>query len=157
MQHVRGEYVMKVILLENVKSHGKKGEVVNVSDGYARNMLFPKNLAVPATDGNMKDLQAKKRGEEKKAAEVKAAAEELKGQLEEGGIEVMIKVGEGGRVFGSVSSKELAEAVRTQKNLEIDKKKILLSSPIKELGETKVDIRLHPQVTAQLKVTVKEA
>lgn len=148
---------MKVILLENVKSLGKKGDVVNASDGYARNMLFPKKLAVPATDSNKKDLEAKKRSEEKHAAEVLAEAKELKEKIEKGSITLSIKVGEGGRTFGSVSSKEIVQAAKSQLGLELDKKKIQLAQPIKELGTAKVPVKLHPQVTAELKVNVKEA
>lgn len=148
---------MKAILLEDVKSLGKKGDVVKVSDGYARNLLFPKKLAVEATPGNIRDLAAKKRGEENRAAEVLAAAEELKRQIEEKHVDVTIKVGAGGKVFGSVSSKEIAEAVKDQLGIEIDKKKLLMDAPLRELGSTVVELRLHPQVTAGLKVNVKEA
>ncbi len=148
---------MKVILLQDVKSLGKKGDVVNASDGYARNMLLPKKLAVPATSGNMKDLEAKEKSNAKHAAEVLAAAEELKAQIEKNSITLSIKVGEGGRTFGSISTKEIAQAVKDQMKLEIDKKKILLAQPIKELGTTTVQVKLHPQVQADLKVNVKEA
>ncbi len=148
---------MKVILLEDVKSQGKKGDVVNVSDGYARNLLFPKNLAVEATAGNMKDLEAKKRGEARIAAENLKAAEELKKTIEASAVTVAIKVGSAGRTFGSVSTKEIAEAAREQLGLEIDKKKMQLENPIKELGAHTVEVRLHPKVTAVLKVNVKEA
>ena len=148
---------MKVILLEDVKALGKKGQVVNASDGYARNLLFPKKLAIPATDGNIKDLAAKKRGEEKQAQQIKEAAEELKREIEAKSVEVSIKTGEGGRVFGSVSTKEIAEALKKQLGIEVDKKKMVLEHPIKELGQTAVEIRLHPQVTAELKVNVKGA
>ena len=147
---------MKVILLEDVKSLGKKGDVVNASDGYARNMLLPKKLAVPATDGNMKDLAAKKRGEERLKAEQLKAAEELKAEIEKKSIDVMVKVGANGRTFGSVSSKEIADAVKEQLGIEIDKKKLLLDAPLKEVGAHEVDLRLHPKVTAVLKVNVKE-
>ncbi len=148
---------MKVILLQDVKSLGKKGDVVNASDGYARNMLLPKKLAVPATSGNMKDLEAKEKSNAKHAAEVLAAAEELKAQIEKNSVTLSIKVGEGGRTFGSISTKEIAQAVKDQMKLEIDKKKILLAQPIKELGTTTVQVKLHPQVQADLKVNVKEA
>lgn len=148
---------MKVILLEDVKALGKKGEVVNASDGYARNMLIPKKLAVPATDGNMKDLEAKKRGQARQAAEILKAAEELKSEIEKKEVDVFIKVGNGGKTFGSVSAKEIAEAAKKQIGIEIDKKKLVLDSQIRELGTTEVDLRLHPQVTAKLKVNVKEA
>lgn len=148
---------MKVILLQDVKSLGKKGDIVNASDGYARNMLLPKKLAVPATAGNKADLAARKRAEDKHAQEVLAAAEDLKTKIEKGSVTVTIKVGEGGKIFGSVSSKEVAEAARKQMGLEIDKKKLNMPQPIKELGVTKIPVKLHPQVTANLKVNVKEA
>lgn len=148
---------MKVILLEDVKSLGKKGEIVNASDGYARNMLFPKKMALPATDGNIRDLAAKKRSEEKAAAQSLAAAEELKGRIEKEPVTLAIKVGKGGRAFGSVSSKEIAEAVKDQMGIEIDRKKLVLDAPIKEPGVHTVDLKLHPSVTAKLKVEVKEA
>lgn len=148
---------MKVILLQDVKSLGKKGDIVNASDGYARNMLLPKKLAVLATAGNKADLAARKRAEDKHAQEVLAAAEDLKTKIEKGSVTVTIKVGEGGKIFGSVSSKEVAEAAKKQMGLEIDKKKLNMPQPIKELGVTKIPVKLHPQVTANLKVNVKEA
>ncbi len=148
---------MKVILLEDVKALGKKGEIVNASDGYARNMLLPRKLALPATEGNLRDLEAKKRGEAKHAAEVLEAAKALKTELEKKAVEVSIKVGSGGRVFGSVSSREIADAVKQQMGIEIDRKKLMLPSPLREVGTTTVELRLHPQVTAELKVQVKEA
>ncbi len=148
---------MKVILLEDVKSLGKKGDIVNASDGYARNLLLPRNLAVEATPGNMKDLEAKKRGEARIAAENLKAAEELKAKIEAAEVQVSIKVGSGGKTFGSVSAKEIAEAAKNQIGLEIDKKKMVLPNPIRELGTSTVEIRVHPKVTASLKVNVKEA
>ena len=148
---------MKVILLADVKSLGKKGDVVNASDGYCRNMLFPKKLAVEATPGNIKDLEAKKRGEAHKAAGALAAAEALKKEVEKKAVDIPIKVGSGGRTFGSVSGKEIAEAVKEQLGLEIDKKKLLLDAPIREVGTAKVELRLHPKVVASLTVNVKEA
>ena len=147
---------MKVILLEDVKSLGKRDEVVNVSDGYARNMLFPKKLAVEATGKAMNELKGRKIGEAKHAAEVLAAAKELASKIDGKTIVVPIKVGSGGRTFGSVSAKEIAEEVEKQLGVEIDKKKLNLANPIKELGVTEVSVRLHPQVTATVKVDVKE-
>lgn len=148
---------MKVILIEDVKSLGKKGEIVNVSDGYARNALFPKKLGIEATAKNLNDLKLKTANDEKIAkenlAEARAFAEEI-GKKE---IQVSIKVGESGRTFGSVSSKEIAEAAKAQLGYDFDKKKIQLSSPIKALGTTSVSIKLHQKVTAELKVVVKEA
>ncbi len=148
---------MKVILLQDVKPLGKKGDVVNASDGYARNMLFPKKLAVEATDSNLKDLAAKKRGEEKMKAEALAAAEKLKEEIEAREVKIAIKVGSAGRTFGSVSAKEIAEAVKDQLGLDIDKKKLQLAAPLKEVGTTTVDLKLHPKVTAGLKVHIEGA
>lgn len=148
---------MKVILVEDVKSLGKKGEIVNVSDGYARNMLFPKKLGLEATSKNINDLKLQRAHEDKVAKELLDAAQAFKAELEAKEVTVSIKVGENGRTFGSVSTKELAEAAKEQLGYDIDKKKMQLSSPIKELGTTKVPIRLHPKVTAELKVVVKEA
>lgn len=148
---------MKVILLEDVKSLGKKGQVVNVSDGYARNMLLPKKLGVEATTKNMNDLKLQKAHEEKVAQENLEAARAFAEELKEKQVTVSIKVGEGGRTFGSVSTKEIAEAAKEQLGMEIDKKKMVLPTPIKELGTTMVGIKLHPKVTGELKVIVKEA
>ena len=147
---------MKVILLADVKSLGKKGEIVNVSDGYARNMLFPKKLGVEATPKNLNDLKLQNQNREKVAAENLAAAQQFAKDLEKVTVEVKIKVGEGGRMFGSVSTKEIAEAAKKQLNLDIDKKKMVLDTPIKCLGVTMVPVKLHPQVVGQLKVFVKE-
>ena len=148
---------MKVILLEDVKSLGKKGQIVNVSDGYARNMILPKKLGVEATSKNLNDLKLRKANEEKVAQEnldvAKAFAEELSTKE----VILTLKVGEGGRTFGSVSSKEISEAAKKQLNLDIDKKKLQLENPIRNLGVTNVPVRLHPKVTGSLKVWVKEA
>lgn len=148
---------MKVILLEDVKSLGKKGDTVNVSDGYARNMLFPKKLGVEATAKNMNDLKLQKANQAKVAQEQLDAAKEFAEVLAAKEVILTIKVGEGGKTFGSVSSKEIAEAAKAQHNLDIDKKKIQLANPLRALGTTEVPVKLHPKVTAQLKVTVKEA
>lgn len=147
---------MKVILIEDVKSLGKKGTIVNVSDGYARNMLFLKKLGLEATPKNINDLKLQKAHEEKVAKEVFEEAKAFKEELETKEITVGLKVGENGRTFGSVSTKELAEAVKSQLGYDIDKKKMQLSSQIKELGVVRVPIRLHPKVTAELKVNIKE-
>ena len=147
---------MKVILLEDVKSLGKKGEIVNVNDGYARNFILPKKLGLEATSKNLNDLKLQKAHEEKVAKEVFEEAKAFKAELETKEITVGLKVGENGRTFGSVSTKELAEAVKAQLGYDIDKKKMQLSSQIKELGVVRVPIRLHPKVTAELKVNIKE-
>ena len=131
---------MKVILLENVKSLGKKGEIVNVNDGYARNFILPKKLGVEATGKNLNDLKLQKNNEKKVAQENLDAAKELAAELSAGKVELAIKVGEGGRTFGSVSSKEIAVAVKDQMQLDIDKKKIQLKESIKSLGTHIVDI-----------------
>ena len=147
---------MKVILLEDVKSLGKKGEIVNVSDGYARNMILPKKLGVEATPKNLNDLKLQKANAEKVAQENFEAAQAFVKELETKEIILTLKVGEGGRTFGSISGKEISEAAKKQLNLEIDKKKLQLSSPIRNLGVTNVPVRLHPKVTGSLKVWVKE-
>ena len=148
---------MKVILLEDVKALGKKGQVVNVSDGYARNLLLPKKLGVEATGKNMNDLKLQKAHEDKVAQENLDAAKAFAEELKDKQVDVGIKVGEGGRTFGSISAKEIAEAAKAQLGYELDKKKLQLSAPIKELGPTMVPIKLHPKVTGELKVVVKEA
>ena len=148
---------MKVILLEDVKSLGKKGQIVNVSDGYARNMILQKKLGVEATSKNLNDLKLRKANEEKVAQENLDAAKAFAEELSTKEIILTLKVGEGGRTFGSVSSKEISEAAKKQLNLDIDKKKLQLESPIRNLGVTNVPVRLHPKVTGSLKVWVKEA
>ena len=147
---------MKVILLEDVKSLGKKGEIVNVNDGYARNFILPKHLGIEANGKNMNDLKLQKSNQEKVAREQLAAAKELAEKIAAGQVELTIKVGEGGRTFGSISGKEIAAAVKEQMNLDIDKKKIWMKDIIKTLGEHQVSVKLHPKVTAGLKVVVKE-
>lgn len=147
---------MKVILLEDVKTLGKKGEIVNVNDGYARNFILPKKLGLEATGKNMNDLKLQKNNEAKLAKEHLEAAKELAKKLEAGKVESAIKVGEGGKTFGSVSSKEIAAAVKEQMGLEIDKKKVQMKEVIKTLGTHKVPVKLHPEVTAELTVEVKE-
>ena len=147
---------MKVILLQDVKSLGKKGEIVNVNDGYARNFILPKKFGVEATGKNLNDLKLQKNNEKKVAQENLEAAKKLAAELAEGQVELSIKVGEGGRAFGSVSSKEIAAAVKEQMNIEVDKKKIQLKEAIKSLGTHMVAVKLHPEVTAELKVVVKE-
>ena len=147
---------MKVILLEDVKSLGKKGDLVNVSDGYARNMLLPKKKGVEATPQNMNSLKLQKKHEEKVAQETLDAAKVLCAELEKGKVTLGIKVGDNGRAFGAVSAKEIAEAVKEQMHLEVDKKKVQLEGPIKELGSYEVGIRLHPKVTAKVKVEVEK-
>ena len=148
---------MKVILLQDVKALGKKGEVVNVNDGYARNFILPKKLGVEANGKNLNDLKLQKNNEAKVAQEHLDAAKKLAEELKAGKVVLTMKVGEGGRTFGSVYSKEIAEAVKEQMHLDIDKKKIQLKEQIKTLGTHIVSVKLHPEVTAELNVSVKEA
>ena len=148
---------MKVILLEDVKSLGKKGQIVNVSDGYARNMILPKKLGVEATSKNLNDLKLRKANEEKVAQENLDAAKAFAEELSTKEVILTLKVGEGGRTFGSVSSKEISEAAKKQLNLDIDKKKMVLPEPIKSIGSFEIPIKLHKEVTARLSVKVVEA
>ena len=147
---------MKVILLQDVKSLGKKGAMVEVNEGYARNFIIPKKLGMEATPKNMNDFKLRKAHEEKVAAENLADAKALAAELEKASVTVKIKVGEGGRTFGSVSTKEISEAAKKQLNLDIEKKKLVLPNPIRNLGVTNVPVKLHPKVTGSLKVWVKE-
>lgn len=148
---------MKVILLEDVKSLGKKGQIVDVSDGYARNFIFAKKLGLEANPKNLNDLKLQKAHEDKLAAQRLAEAKAFAADLEKVQVVLKIKTGEGGKIFGSISSKEIAQAAKDQLNMEIDKKKLVLPNPIKAVGTTMVPIKLHPQVTGELKVIVQEA
>lgn len=147
---------MKVILLEDVKSLGKKGQIVNVNDGYARNFILPKKLGLEATNKNLNDLKLQNANKEKLAQEALEAAQELAKKIEAEKIVVPIKVGEGGRTFGSISTKEIAIEVKKQMGYDIDKKKIQLKDAIKTLGTHIVPIKLHQKVVAELKVNVTE-
>lgn len=147
---------MKVILLQDVKSLGKKGEIVNVSDGYARNMILPKKLGVEATSKNLNDLKLQNQHADKVAQEQLDAAKQLAEDIKDKVVEVKIKAGEGGRTFGSVSTKEIAAAIKEQWKLDIDKKKMQLSDPIRSLGTVEVPVKLHPKVTGMIRVKVTE-
>ena len=147
---------MKVILLEDVKSLGKKGDIVNVSDGYARNFVLPKKFGVEANSANMNDLKLQKANADKVAQEQLEAAQELAKVLETKEVVVKMKSGEGGRTFGSISSKEIATAAKEQCGLELDKKKIQLPEAIKSLGVYEVNVKLHTKVTGKLKIKVIE-
>ena len=148
---------MKVILLQDVKSLGKKGQTVDVSDGYARNCILPKKLGVEANAKNLNDLKLQKAHEEKVAKEQLDDAKALAARIEELSVETSIKSGKDGRSFGSVSSKEIAEAFKKQHGIEIDKKKITLDEPIRTIGTSIVTVKLHREVTAKLTVHVREA
>lgn len=147
---------MKVILLQDVKSLGKKDQIVDVSDGYARNFVLPKKLGMEATPKNLNELKLKKAHEDKVAAEILAQAQALAAQMQDESVILSIKVGEGGKTFGSVSSKEIAEAIKSQLGHDIDKKKIVLKEAIRSLGTHIVDIKLHTKVTAKFNVKVVE-
>lgn len=148
---------MKIILLQDVKSVGKKGDLVELSEGYARNFIIPKKLGVEANNANMNNLKLQKANEEKVAKEQYDAAVALGKEVEEMLVKVSIKSGEGGKTFGSVSSKEIAKAVSNQYGKEIDKKKIQMQDAIKSVGTHEVTVKLHPKVSAKLRVKVEEA
>lgn len=148
---------MEVVLLEDVKSLGKKGQIVKVNEGYARNFILPKKLGVEATAKNLNDLKLQKANAEKVAAQQLAAAKELGEKLEKASVTLSMKAGEGGRAFGSVSGKEIAKAIEEQLGLEIDKKKLVLPEPLKTFGTHEVPVKLHKDVTVKLAVKVKEA
>ncbi len=148
---------MKVILLQDVKALGKKGETVDVSDGYARNCILPKKLGVEANARNLNDLKLQKAHEDKVAKEQLEAAKKLAAQMEDMEVILAIKAGKDGRTFGSVSVKEIATAIKSQHGLEIDKKKLLMDEPIRTVGTTIVGIKLHRDVTAKINVRVREA
>ncbi|MCH1626765.1 50S ribosomal protein L9 [Fredinandcohnia quinoae] len=147
---------MKVIFLKDVKGKGKKGEVKNVSDGYAHNFLLKQNLAIEATPGNIKSLEAKKNKESKEAAEELEQSKKLKETIEKLTVELQAKSGEGGRLFGSVTSKQIADELAKKHKIKIDKRKFDLPDGIRALGFTNVPIKLHQEVTATVKVHVKE-
>lgn len=148
---------MEVILLEDVKSLGKKGQVVKVNDGYARNFLLPKKLGVEANNQNRNNLKLQKANDEKIAQEKLAQAKELAAKIEEKPVVLKIKAGEGGRTFGAVSTKEIAKEAEEQLGLSIDKKKMNMKEPIKSLGTHNVQVKLHKEVSATLVVKVVEA
>ena len=148
---------MEIVLLQDVKALGKKGEIVKVNDGYARNFILPKKLGVEATTKNLNDLKLQKANEAKVAAEQLAAAKELAAQIEKSSVTLSIKAGEGGRTFGSVSTKEIEKAVSDQLGLTIEKKKMVLTDPIRTIGTHEVPVKLHKDVTAKLTVKVTQA
>jgi large subunit ribosomal protein L9 len=145
---------MKVILLKDVKGMGKAGDVVNASDGHARNYLFPRGLAKEATEGGMKVLEKQKAAEERKKQEELAEAKALADKISKLTVNLKGKAGDGGRLFGSITSKDIAEALEKQHKIKIDKRKMHLDNPIRELGAVFVEIKVYPEVTAKLKVEV---
>ena len=146
---------MQVILLKDVKGQGKAGQVVKVSDGYARNMLFPRKLAMEATPANMKVLEREREKIEAQRAIDKQVAEEIKAKIEAKTVRIVSKAGENGRLFGAVTSKDIAEAIQKEFLVELDKKKIDLDAPIKQTGITEVTLKLFPGVQAKCKVDVE--
>lgn len=146
---------MEIILIQDVKSLGKKGDIVKVSDGYARNFILPKKLGLEATKQNLNDLKLQKAAEEKRLKEILEEAQAFGKKLEELTVKASIKAGEGGKTFGSVSTKEISAALKEQFGLDIDKKKLVLADPIKNAGTFTVQVKLHPQVTAELKIKVE--
>ncbi len=145
---------MIVILLKDVKGTGRAGEIVKVSDGFARNMLFPKGLAKEATDGNVKTLEKQKAVAEEKRAKDKAKAEKLAEKLKNIKVEIKTKGGEGGRLFGSIGTKDIADALEKQHKIKVDKKKMALDAPIKNVGKFKVEAKLYTDVTGIINVHV---
>ena len=148
---------MKIILLQDEKKLGKKGDIIETSEGYARNYLLPKKIGVEANAKNLNDLKLQKANDDKKAKELLESCRKLAAELEQKPVVVKIKTGEGGRTFGSVSSKEIAAAYKEQYGIEIDKKKIQLADNLKSFGNYEVTVKLHPQVAAKLTVKVTEA
>ena len=147
---------MLVILKKNVKGTGKAGDIVKVSDGFANNRLIPAGLAVPATNQNVKSAEKQKAFIEKKNAEEKAAAEAMAKKLESKTVTIKTRVGDNGKLFGSITSMDIADAIQKQVGNKIDKKKIVLSKPIKEIGEHTVEMKLYPEVSATVKVVISE-
>ena len=147
---------MKVILLEDIKNIGKKGQIINAKDGYARNYLIPKKLAIEATEANIRNLEAEKRRKEEKEKELLQEARSLEEELMKKTIVIKAKTGEHGKLFGSITTKEISDVLEKEHKITIDKKKFDLEEPIKSVGEYKVRIKLHPQVNAELKVIVTE-
>ena len=145
---------MKVILQSDVKGTGKKGQILEVADGFARNFLFPKKLAIEATTGNIQDVSHKKEVEQRRKEKEKEDAIKLGDKLNALLIEVKTKTGEGGRLFGSVTSKEITEALKKQHGIEVDKRKLEIKDPIKTLGDFEVHVKVHPEVVAKLQVHV---
>ena len=147
---------MKVILLEDVKKVGKKGDLINTSDGYARNFLFPKKLAVEATKASINDMKLKKQSELRRQEELLEQAKELAEEIKGASITIKVKAGDGGRIFGSVSTKEITKAAQEQLGFKIDKKKMQIKEPIKSLGTHIIPIKLNAKVKTELKVKVQE-
>lgn len=148
---------MKIILLEDVKGSGVKGDVINASDGYARNYLFPRGLATEATKANLNKLKEKERAEKKRTEQAVEEAREMARKLSDITLLIKVKSGENGKLFGSVTNKEIADELEKQHKISIDRKKIVLIEPIKQLCEVELEVKLYPEVSGKLKVKVEEA
>ncbi len=148
---------MKVILLQDVKSIGKKGELINASEGYAKNFLFPRKLAVEATKSNLNDFALKKKSEEKRKQEELEKAQAIADALKDQVVIIKVKTGGNGKLFGSVTNKEVADAIVEQTKQDIDKKKVSIGDPIKMVGERTATIKLHPKVVAEVSIKIVEA
>ena len=146
---------MEIILLKDVKGTGKEGDIVKVNDGFARNRLIPAGLAIEATEANKRAIAREKAQLAEKIAAEKAAANEMKAKLEAKAVAVKTKVGDGGKLFGSITSMDIANAIKEQTGNEVDKKKIVLAKPIKEIGEHTVDIKLYQDITAKVQVVIQ--
>lgn len=147
---------MKIILLKDVKGLGEKGDLIEAKDGYARNYLLPRELAIEATKGNMKTLKEQRKVEQSKKEEEYEKALNLKKKLDETGVKIKGKAGEGGKLFGSITSKDISEALKKQHNIKIDRRKLNLEDNIKTLGTTVVEVKVYPKVVANLAVNVIE-
>ncbi|MDA8234376.1 MAG: 50S ribosomal protein L9 [Clostridia bacterium] len=147
---------MKVVLKQEVKKLGKKGAIVEVAEGYARNFLFPKGLAVEATSGTMKEMSQIKAAEDRKSQQIEEEARELAAKLKDKTFKIVTKAGEGGRLFGSITAKDIVEVVENQSKISIDKRKLELNEPIKAMGTYNVSAKLHPKVQATFKIQVSE-
>ena len=148
---------MKVILLKDVKGSGVKGDVVNVSDGYARNFLFPKGLAIEATKANLNELKKRERAQQKRIEQEMQEARELAKKISDLTLVIKAKSGENGKLFGSVTNKEIAQELKKQHKITIDRKKIVLNEPIKQLGQMELEVKLYPEISGKLTVKVEEA
>ncbi|HOA31309.1 MAG TPA: 50S ribosomal protein L9 [Clostridia bacterium] len=147
---------MKVILLQDIKSLGKKDQIVNVSDGYANNYLIPRKLALPATDANLKTLENKKRAADAKAAKELEEAKQLAKKIEGKQFVIKAKTGDSGKLFGAISNKDVADAIKEATGVEIDRKKIVMNEPIKQLGTFELEVKVHPGVSARFNVSIQE-
>jgi large subunit ribosomal protein L9 len=148
---------VKVSLLKDIKGSGSKGDVINVSDGYARNYLFPRGLAIEATKANLNELKNKEKAEEKRKEQAAQEAREIADKLSDITLVIKAKSGENGKLFGSVTNKEIAQELKKQHKISIDRKKIVLDEPIKQLCEMEVDVKLYPEISGKLKIRVEEA